>query len=412
MAPNIDFSKYLSGTSLSKDQLMNKGLNTLGTLAGNNSNDSKIQAAADFTISFLLALGCGENQNAQNEVGNNDDAANNIENAVQTASENTNQQVEELVSKMMDKIEEIEKYIEQIEEKGEEKEEYEQKIQELKTTIEQNKAIVNDPSSSHDEKMAAINNIKAASGEIDQLITTVQSVLDAIAVSKDGVDNAQSESSDNADQVNNVIDEGTQALQEAASDAAAQQTINAGTAAKGVVNETTGTAAETAAATLEVSSNAFEFIPFVGSILGATGNATATKLFQTASDQFGASATRIGGSANTIKTVMGTVSLITSNLGEFGNYANYAIGLMDNALNLSDNFYSVCKPIGEWYEAAAEVSGEGEAINEAADEALAILDNETPEETDSEGEENNNQISNNEGNAIFNYDLDNLELNA
>ena len=407
MALQTDFLKYIqsagsgNGSNKTAEKIVGGAVPFLNCVFDPNATqDTKAKSIVDFAIGTLLALGCGEETKASKEVSSNEKDAANLEDSVKTTTETTNRKVEEILEKIDQKIAAIQENIKKIDEQNQKREEYQAKIDEQKAIIEENKKVLNDSSATKKERTEALNNIKNAGKAIDDLTIEIESLMATIEEVTQVVEQSQEETQEQGQEIEDVIEDATAQTQSDIQEAASQQTTNVASSAEGATNNVQGAAAEAEAITLETTSTASSWIPIVGAFTGAAGQATAAKLQQTATDQFGAGATRITGAARNISTIMNTYNLAANNLFNFQNYTSYAVGMISDADDVSQSFYSVCEPLGAWCSQAAELEGEGETITQAADEAQKEL----------EAQDEDAQNDGTGSAELFNYDTEKLKI--
>lgn len=348
-----------------------------------SSTEQKVQAASSTITSLLSLLGSNEQGAASQEVEANDKAADSLDKSIQTTTNQTNSQVNELISKMQEVGEKIQRTLDNVNNENKEKEEYQKKLQENLKTIETCKGILENPNSTSAERTVAIEKLKTAGKGIAELSDAVEKLQNSTKEEKEEVEALSAEQTELDAGVDTTIQEGNEALKQAAVQAQAEQSKNAATAAKGTTNEATSAAAKAEAVSVRATSKGSSWIPILGAATSTGGEVVAQKLDKVAADQSQAGRTRIAGAGNTGARISASELTRQSSLTKFADLSSYALGTSGDNSNISNDFYSYIEPIGEWLENADNMDSQSEQLNSAVETASEQVERQ-------ECEDNNN----------------------
>ena len=387
---------FSTGAGSSSNVNTQEFINSVYTFGDPNATtEQKIQKATNFGLNFLLSLvGNNEEAGAAKEVNDNAKNAEASQKALTDAAAKTQSKVADKIAEMEQNAQKVQEEIANLEETSKEKEDYQKQIEEKVQRLNEIKAEIQANPEKASEYLSELTEISAS---IQDISSALEKLTSSVKESSQNVEDSQQESSDLNDEGNNIVEEGVAEQQSIAQNIATQQTVNATTAATGVVNNTQGTAAQAEAVAIEASSKSSSFIPVVGAFTSAAGSTVASKLYQVSEDQFASGSIRNSGAASNATTLTGLHSMISTNLTDFSNFPTAIGSMLSDTDSYVSDFTSFMQPVGEWLDNASSIGDEANAIYEAANQVR---------ENDSEAENTDNQTS--QSNE-FNYDTDKLE---
>ena len=381
----------------------------------NSSDEQKIEAAATTLTSLLALFGKNESRAADEQTKANEEAANELDNAIKTTNDTINAQVNEQIARIQDIASKIQQNLEQVEEKNQQKEENQKKLEEHLATIDECKLILEEPNRTSAERTVAIEKLKTASNGIAEIAALTEKLQASTEKEGEEVANLGDEQTDVNTEVDTTIQDGNSQLAAAATQIITEQGKNIATAATGAVNETTSGAAIALAASTRAAAKATSWIPFGGQAASAAAEALAQKLDSVGQDQGQAGTTRLTNAAATQTKIAASEATRQASLTMFANIYSYAIGQSDEATLISNTFYSFMEPIGAYFENAESIDleSQSETLNEAIDVASQEVEEGPEEEKTQDGTKNNQENSDNDSKVELKFETDKLkELSA
>lgn len=377
-ALGLDKDGLSAGASTSGSSYVNSvfGLVQDGQNAVDGNDEQKAKAISNIVtglMDMLTSLGRGEAAKANKETKADSKKVNELENQAQEAFQNTNLNVQELVSQIAQNSESITKALEKIQELGGDDgqiAEAQAQLEEQLKIVEENKNILNDGSATQEQKQAALQAISGAAANINALVETVTGIQEEIQAQNATVEAASNNvavlTSNAAEAIAKGIED-VQGFVQAGQGLVTKQTT---VAAVGAGNEITGKAANQAGQALSKTP------------MTATQGA---KLIMTGVDQSQAGQTRIQASAQNLASLTKSIGEMGSNLSTIAEFTN-SVGLVTGGVaDLVGQYDAALTPVitatGSWTTVADANA------NAQLEEAVAAY-----QETDStESQENNNK---------------------
>lgn len=380
----------------------------------NSTDEQKLQAATSTVTSLLQLFGANEAGAASQEVGENERTANELNQSIKTTTDNTNAIVNEQIEKIKEIANKIQETLDKVEKENEEKQEHQKQLQEFLETIDNNKAIlesadINTPEGKQQRK-DALNNLRQASEGINKLSEAIKTLQTSTEKESEEVEDLGTEQTDVDTNIETAIQDGNSQLEATTSRIAAEQTKNTATATKGTANEATSVAAKTAAETTRAAAKGSSWIPFAGGAAQAAAEILAQK-YDSISNDFGQAGGvfRIPGAAKTMANLSASELTRQSSLTMFADLSSYALGESDGAKAISQSFYSILEPIGQWLEEAEGTEAQAEKLNGAVETVAEQIEEQPTEEQNPDSETESDAQPQDKQGVTLEFETDELQ---